>query len=85
MQAPVGSRMARGECSVNLYESLPSTFDSGPIGRLQLVSLKAVLHLAYMSARNRWEEKKNRKDLQIALMALESWGRDDETDETADE
>lgn len=57
----------------DLWESLVSTFGSNPTGRLQLVGLEAIVHLAYISARNGWDDKQNRGDLQTALQALESW------------
>ena len=35
-----------------------------------------MLPLAYIAARDRWEDEQNRKDLRAAQQALESWGRD---------
>ena len=69
----------------DLWKSLASTFGSNPTGRLQLVCLRAILRLAYIAARDWWAEEQNRKDLRIALQALESWGRDDRIAETQDE
>ncbi len=69
----------------DLCESLVSTFGGGTTGRLQYVCLNAIVHLSYVAARDWLAEKQNRKDLRVALHALESWGRDEETLQTQGE